>query len=700
MASGLTLRRAAGYLAALPCLWGLFLTRLWAVFIGHISGKVIALAALLFAAAVVYLACLCRAERLLKPFQNGLTNLLIAGIAFLAGGLLDVSYVMVDATGTLLAHPVFHALTTLGSGLVCAVLALALCTAARAWGKVEAGSPWQMLALFVLVNGLTIFYVAGSSTVYVWDNAGYWSVARTLAQQPFGLAQLREAVATTVTLDYNYLLALPISWVMRLLGGSRAVFLFSIVNLYLLPALWGLCVLGRRWRWGGLWLALLFPALTYLALVGFVDVAAAGAAIWAVAIYTRPDAPGWARGLLAGALLTLTFLLRRYFLFFALAFGVGALIEALLRCNKSSLTAFGTLFWSTAVTSLYAAQAFLVDKLTTRYGDLYSAYDLGLRSDVVLFARYFGLIVLIFAVVLGLFRLIRYKKERGQMALALVTLAVCFFLVTRVQSHGQQHTLMYLPALALLLAPGNAGKSAADQRMQSLPKADEKRTMGGWNADGRWVALGCRGMAWVLAAVCTLVGLLPRTQPNSLTEITTPDLLPGFSFHGPRRGDTDDLLALSDYLDGRASVAEGQATCAVFASSLLLNTETLLNLRPSLNLPEPWPKMAYIYTASVDKRDAFTWAALDADYLVVGDPVQVHLGEENQQVVTLAARAVLDGVGLGAAFERENVSFTLENGDKVYVYRRVRDVTVEEKEALSQALAARYPDYAQLYQVP
>lgn len=693
MASGLTVRRAAGYLAALPCLWGLCFTRLWAVFIGHVSGKVIALVTLLVAAAVVYLAFLWRAERLLRPFQNGLTNLLVASAAFLAGGLLDVSYVIVDAAGTLLAHPVFHALTTLGSGLICAVLTLALCTAAKAWGKVEAGSPWQMLALFVLVNGLTIFYVTGSATVYVWDNAGYWSVARSLAQQPFGLAQLREAVATTVTLDYNYLLALPISWVMRLFGGSRAVFLFSIVNLYLLPTLWGLCVLGRRWKWGGVWLALLFPALTYQALVGFVDVAAAGAAVWAVVVYTRSDAPGWARGLLAGALLTLTFLLRRYFLFFALSFGVGALAETAFCQKKDGFVAFGALFWSAAVTSLYAAQAFLVDKLTTRYGDLYSAYDLGLRSDFVLFARYFGLVVLILAVVLGLFRLICHKEERGQMALALVALAVCFFLVTRVQSHGQQHTLMYLPALALLLAPGEEGLTGGRQGVV-------REASGGGPGGRQGITRVYRGVAWALAAVCTLVGLLPRPQPNSLAEITVPDFLPGFSFHGPKRGDVDDLLALSDYLDGRASVFEGQATCAVFASSLLLNTETLTNLRPSLNRPEPWPKMAYIYTASVDKRDAFTWAALDADYLVVGDPVQVHLGEENQQVVTLVARQVLDGVGLGGAFERENVSFSLENGDKVYVYRRVREVTEEEKQALSQALTARYPDYARLYQVP
>lgn len=141
-------------------------------------------------------------------------------------------------------------------------------------------------------------------------------------------------------------------------------------------------------------------------------------------------------------------------------------------------------------------------------------------------------------------------------------------------------------------------------------------------------------------------------------------------------------------------------TAAVACSSFLLNGETLLNLRPSLNLPETETPMSYIYMASVDKRDGFSWNALTADYLVVGDPVQVHLGEENQRIITLAVRAVLNGDGLGAAYRRLDVSFTLSDGSSVYVYERTRDITQAEKETLSEALISYYPDYAWLYQVP
>ncbi len=672
MASGLSRKRAAGYLAALLPLWGLCLVRLWALPGGAVSGKLIALLALLPAALALLTAWRLELDqRLLRAFPNSLVTLLVGGLSFLFGGLLDVSYAMADAAGTALDHWVFHTLSALGSAIVCAALVLALCAAKRAWGKVDAGSAWQMLVLFLLVNALALFYLRGSATVYVWDNAGYWSTARALADQPFGLTQLQEVARTTVFLDYNHILALPISWLMRLLGGSRAVFVLATVNFYLLPALWGLCALGRRWRWGGVILAALFPALAYLALVGYVDVAAVAVAVWAVVFYTRPEAPGWARGVLAGACLAVSFLLRRYFLFFAAAFGLAALLRAVCLRTRREWRAFVGLFAACAAWAVYLTQQFLVDKLTTNYADLYSAYALGLKSDVMLFCRYFGYLTLAAALLLGLWRLVRRSGPWADALLALAQLLVCFLLLTRVQSHGQQHTLLYVPCLALLLAPGEPLKAR-------------------W----RQAAAGCAG------AVCTLVCLLPRPQPASIAAIRVPDPIPGFSFHGPRRDDIQELLALSDYLDGLASASQTPVTCAVFASSFLLNSDTLPNLRPSLSLPEVRPGMEYVYVASVDKRDAFSWTALDADYLVVGDPVQVHLGEENQQTVALVAHQVLEGSGLGAAYEKEDARFTLEDGSRVYVYRRTREISPQERQDLSRALTDRYPDHAWLYQAP
>ena len=158
-------------------------------------------------------------------------------------------------------------------------------------------------------------------------------------------------------------------------------------------------------------------------------------------------------------------------------------------------------------------------------------------------------------------------------------------------------------------------------------------------------------------------------------------------------------MALRAYVDGLS--AQGQKRQAIIASSFVFNTSIYEYTYRSMGIPEPdAPHTEIIYFSSVDKRDAFSWNVLTADYLVVADPVQTHLGEENQHLVTVLARPVLTGTGIGTAYRQLDASFALEDGVTVYVYERVRDIAEEEYQAISDVLTALYPDYADLYAVP
>ncbi len=601
----------------------------------------------------------------LLPFEKPLYNLLVAVPAFLLGAYFDLTRFRLDPAGTLAGSGLFLLASRLLGGLLFTLIVLALLRAAKGLKGVGRVSGLQMLVLFLALNAVTALYVLTSRTVYTWDNAGYWTVARTLSQQWLGRSQIFEVLKSTITLDYNYLLAWPISLVMRLLGGSRAVFLFSISNLYTLPGLWGLCALARDKKWGGLILAGLFPMFTYIGLVGFVDVAACTLAIWAFVIYFS-DRPALCRGVFSGALLVGTFLLRRYFFFFAAAFGVAALAVKLI-FERKKWADFLALFGSCAVCALYFTPSFLLEKvLGTDYGDLYSAYDLGLVSDLKLFCRYFGLIPLLLLLAWALFRLLKGGARR-EAAFSLIQLAACFLAFAAVQSHGQQHLLLYLPGLAFLLCSG--------------PPVRPRR----------WTAFAC---AAVLFGWC----LIPKEQPASIDAIDGVDLLPSFVFYGPSRSDIDQLVELADFVDSLSSQEEKSAV--MLASSLALNSETLTNLRPSLNLPEPECRTTIRYQGTVDKRDPFNWNTVTADYLIVGDPVQTHLGEENQQVFALFAHDVLEGTGPGAAYRALPETFTLQGGVTVRIYERTRDLTAEEYYMISDRLTALYPDYADQYAVP
>jgi hypothetical protein len=302
---------------------------------------------------------------------------------------------------------------------------------------------------------------------------------------------------------------------------------------------------------------------------------------------------------------------------------------------------------------------------STDYGDLYSAYDLGLWSDFLYFCRYFGLVPLILFLVAALVNLAR-KEDRPKMVLGLVQILVCFVAFVRIQSHGEQHLLMYLPALAMLAV---TALSRAPQYLSAL-------------------------LSMAMAIYC----FFPKVQPASINDIDSPDLFPSFHFYGPTRTDIDELQALVDFVDSLSE--EEQKTAVVLASSFTLSTETISSFRISLDLPEPEHTTTIQYHGTVDKRDSFNWNTAFADYLIVGDPVQVHLGEENQQVLAILVHHILDGTGPGQAYTCLPETFQLANGVTVRIYQRDRDWYLEEYHDISDPLQELYPDYADLYAIP
>lgn len=596
----------------------------------------------------------------LLPFSIWWKNLLAALPAFAFGAYFDLTPFRAEHIGLQIGPGALLALARVLSGLVLTAIGLALLRTGRDLLGLGRVAPMQIAVLFAALNALTAVYVFTARTVYVWDNAGYWMVARDLSQQWLGRSQIFTVLKSTIAMDYNYLLAWPISLVMRVFGGSRSVFLFAISDLYTMAGLWGLCALARQKKWGGLSLAALFPMFIYNGVVGFVDVASCSLAIWAFVIYTS-DRPAASRGIFTGALLVGTFLFRRYFFFFAASFGLAAFAAKLL-FDRRDWTDFIALFCSSALCSLYFAPNFLLEKiLNTDYKDIYSAFQLGLSIDLKLFFRYFG----VFLILLPAWGLWQLKRGRGRLsaAMVLIQLSSCFAALTAVQSHGQQHLLLYLPGLAVLAAS---------------------------------LELSAR-TAWA-AALVTAWCLLPKAQPTSPMEIRHFDVLPSFVFYGPVRPDIDQLKALADYVDSLS--AQEEKTAMVLASSNVISIETLKNLRPSLGLPGPEARTVLVPQGLVDKRDGFNWDVLTVDYLIVGDPVQADLGEEDQQVFTLLAHDVLSGTGAGSAYAPLPETFLLSDGVTVRIFQRMRDLTAEECHSIADRLTARYPEYAAQYAVP
>lgn len=239
--------------------------------------------------------------------------------------------------------------------------------------------------ILAAVNLLVFIYAKNSSTIYYWDNAGYWSVSRELAElwKNEGTKRLLEVVFDSVlTLDYNYLIILPAIVCVRLLGSSRYIFLSSIANFGYLPVCVLVWYMAKRYTKHRLiitTITLLFtPMLLYSVMIGFVDVG------------------------------------------------------------------------GFAFTLLFFFQRLVSTKLLADYSSLYVAYKIGLDKDILLLFRYFGIIPLILFSAAGICLLFS-KSQRCDAAFLMIWSVLCFCLFVRVQTHGQQHLLMYAPAFMCMI---------------------------------------------------------------------------------------------------------------------------------------------------------------------------------------------------------------------------------------------------------
>ena len=188
----------------------------------------------------------------------------------------------------------------------------------------------------------------------------------------------------------------------------------------------------------------------------------------------------------------------------------------------------------------------------------------------------------------------------------------------------------------------------------------------------------------------TLSPFLPRVQPASKEEMTNASLLPSFSWTPPTRADAVEIVDLVRRLDRYGEIG---CRVGVLASSFILNDEILRNAEASLSLPrESWvPRSYFVWLPAVDQRDGWSDALLSCDVIVAADPVQLHLGRENQACVWIPAEALHAGEGFGAAFTRTEETWTLSDGVTVRIYEKARQILPEEWAALEAQFDALHP---------
>jgi hypothetical protein len=547
-------------------------------------------------------------------------------------------------------------------------------------------------ALFVVMASVVVLvtrgYVGAERCFYSWDHASYQTMAVETAEA-FRSSPLTgwHALRQSFHADYNALFALPlVPWIL-LFGPSRMSFELGVALAYLLPLPLAIGAVATRLMpekrrvafWAAAWLAILTPMTWVPALRGFPD--SGGAALLTLALFSylgdpdlgRRAAPLWLGGLLGAAVL-----FRRPFAYAVVAFFVSALLHALARAIARPgggaaawrLRRLG-LVWvrlslalSVAVSLLLViAWSYVHRFVEYDFESLYRPYEVPVGTLLAWYAAPYGGLALLFSAAGLLLGLASRSVNRSAVAfLALFAALSAAQWTWRVRQVGEQYTLQFTPVVVLgLLA---------------------------------FCAIAIRGATRLRRSV--VIGVVAGLSLLNLDlGLSTADvgmrspLRPAFASRWAPlvRQDYGEVVRLVQELHHR-----GHADDAVYvaASSDTLNPEVIRQADRLLSGRLPG-LLRVLDTPAVDSLGFFPLGELlDARFVVLAQPVQLHLAPESQRVVGAVYRAFLAHRAVAGDFEELPALYDLGECTG-YIYERSRPTSRATAVATLEMMKADVP---------
>jgi len=424
-------------------------------------------------------------------------------------------------------------------------------------------------------------------------------------------------------------------------------------------------------------MAILFPPFWTPTLRGFLDVirivplAAAGYLVLRSEIGRSIC---FKRAIVLGFLLWLPFLFRKWYAYSIIAFFISAGFFNL----YSSVTTNTRDHWRTIVirvAGFYALSSLVllsfvvlvqyrlaVHAAITNYSDINSGWQVSAVEHFIRFKEHFGLIWIVIAAA-GLIAPAIAGRCIAATVFVVMNLTLTFYLFTRTQAFGMQH---YLPVALWLYVLSCMGVSQLTFSLQGVR---------------RGVAICCiLGTVGALfyGTYCPLPEWGSRVVAGALPARLNQIKFENYANYQRVIGDLGRYMQPID-------------TFSVFASSEILS-DSLMHA-----LSENELDRQLVYASQVDLRDHFDVRPLLTRFVLIADPVQIHLSEAAQQVITQPASRILRGIGIGQAYSKLPSEYELADGVKAYLFEKKRSFTTSEIDDLLEGLFSSYPEWRREY---
>lgn len=517
--------------------------------------------------------------------------------------------------------------------------------------------------------------------IYYWDLAGYWKKAIFFSDSFYEnpTKSLRILYDSINYDEYNLLPNLLLAPVNKLFGLSFENYIFSIHLVYLIPLaliISSLCLKTIQIKNEQVKFVLPLVCLTFTPLIiamrfGMLDMIGLIVVFAILKILITQDfltKRNYMTAFGIGLLLTVMLFTRRWYIFWVVAYFptlfIINVVRSLVQKNTKILwaTVINLTVSGVVVAAILLAFFFPYFEMSVLkdYQDIYSAYRKSTFSEqVASFLYFYGALILALSGI-GTVILFTHNAESRKLIVFLsVSTAIITVLFLRINNFGTLHH--YYLLAPLICVPYIFGAIAAKHQVKK-----------------------------VTVVIFTAVVILNYVSVFISPIVPTSKLFSTSGGYARIRNDFEEVQKLANDL---INIQNDGHYVYVLASSHILSDEIIQNAK----LPDLHAFPAMLETQHVDKRDRFPNQLFLANYIVVTEPVQLHLLEEDQLLISYLNNQILQG---SLAHRYETVArYELDKDIVVHLKKKVDIPSTNEISEIASFFRSRYPDYPSMYEV-
>lgn len=544
----------------------------------------------------------------------------------------------------------------------------------------------DFLRIFIVAavsTGFIVMMISAQQTIYTGDQMETWEPTlfceETVFTTPF--RAVKDLIHSINHVDYNNFLPMLMALPMHLFGKSFLCYELYVWLMFGLPAIFFASATFKSFFEqigikifpcsAIMALFVLYPVTDVPILVGYANISILlpGAMIFALLLSLDREKIQLKPLILIALLCVLAvfqartsaYLLLGLFLGYTVyIIAIGVIERTFLRDLIALVPKFAVIGLSGLIFTLPLFFPFIKHALTYDIGTAYSAYQLGFNLSTRILAHmwYLGYLPYILAIS-GAIVSFRSKKTVPITAMLLIWAISSPILICRVQLVDRQHYYtMILPFVFLITL--------------LIDFALSKRKIVGF------------GLIFFLA-----INFLQTFGATFNTSgfLTCP-------YVTPIRHDIEKLKIFAENMNKLTVGTEKKIYS--FADSGLYNCHTL----KKLYVPENRESMPNLMdTFEIDLRDGFPTHFFNADFVIVSNPIQIHLLEKNQQIVVKLASLITKYSPLSHHFKKiGEYTFTAQDEDvKFIVYEKISPFEKSDIDFVEKTFVTLYPDQNSLF---